>query len=511
MFFLDTEEALDIAPAPLPNSGLLHPRRPGIHPLRELDYNRANKFNSDVSALFYNFGGGLVDVVNRRRPSFSDVPNRVDAGGIKSEMGGGNLGIRFANDPHYAVTGAVSFCIVFDLDTRTNYSALFDCADSATTNGYEIRGGFNTPTDGKPLYHRANAGGYKQWHASTIQLQAGTKDNFLFISDPGGVIDDPINFMNVNGNNVSLTSNQNGSVTAPMAASSEELRIGRREDGVTYLDGAIKFIGIFKRDLNFEQSEMIRRDIYQFLKPKLDILAIQSRNVPGGFMLPTSVARPRRPGVKPTWPVEVDWLHPIAKGLTGAIGVGHDPYLNLSTNRGPISKLNASKESGKIRLSGGYLQYADFFPATDDNGWTVIVRASASIRAIVYLLGWGAATQFAGPHLGFAGSNQVRYAVWGDGVIDTPSAVTDDDYHIYQIHLTPDSVGTIYVDGVQKASGALNASNLSSATGYIGALPNGASPWNGGIDYVFAWDRKLTDGELAAIYKDPYQFLIPKL
>lgn len=223
-------------------------------------YKRDNKYADAVSALFYHFGDVLYDVVNLFRPTSDSATVRCTQYGSAADYN--DQQTAFPNIPAYHLTGAATWLVVYDVDALTDYSALVSCADTSTTNGWEIRIG-SGPNDAGVLFHRAGSS-FEQHHSTSAIHSAGSKNNFLAVSVVDGLIQTvPSIWINSSSVSTSRTQSATGAASSP----SDPLYIGKREDGVTKLNGAIRFVGLFNRALSFAETDEIRVNLNQFLIP----------------------------------------------------------------------------------------------------------------------------------------------------------------------------------------------------------------------------------------------------
>lgn len=214
------------------------------------------------------------------------------------------------------------------------------------------------------------------------------------------------------------------------------------------------------------------------------------------------------PGLKPIGPVEIDWTNPLTRKLTGLVIGGNHGLVDLVSGEHPSG--TAVITPNGFSLNGTSLQFSSgFFPKSDAEGMTVFARSTATSRTNRYIFGFGTATSFAGPHLGFhTAIGKTRLAVWGNGTLDILDGVTDSEVHDYT-GIFNSSNSALFIDGTKNTAVLNHSSYPTTEQGYIGALPNGTSPWIGDVYIAAAWGRALSDADVERLRQDPYQILKP--
>jgi len=222
--------------------------------------------------LLYPSGAGLIDVLNNNQPSADTSSRRIGKLGLYSDYNSSDQ-TEFSNKLNYGLASAMTLIVIFDADTLTNYGALISCQDSAATNGFELRLGSGA-TDGNMQLIRANTDweGWRVGGASVIS--AGTKDNFVAISCNDADIGTSPAFYNINGTKRTDTTSASNGGTGNQVASTHSLFVGRRESGVTQLDGAVNLIALFDRALTFNETESIRSNPYGLTQPRTQLLPL---------------------------------------------------------------------------------------------------------------------------------------------------------------------------------------------------------------------------------------------
>jgi len=234
---------------------------------------------------------------------------------------------------------------------------------------------------------------------------------------------------------------------------------------------------------------------------------------------PEIVLEPPRPapGVKPNYPVEIDWSHPLARGLIHGWLVGtasleadlvtgtfyevtdrtlttQEPeYLGTIFNTSSKIKFPISIDTfdgfsvscGNLRTSGT-VNWSCL--RTDTGIWTGIYQEGGTLKSANNNTFDGATTPTQGTRRGSydnavvaVESGRLAASING-GPVATDSSFT--------LPVYTSAVDGIYVGGSQQST--------------FGNLSNTL------IGYCFVWSRALSDTEILSVSKDPYQFLRPK-
>lgn len=261
-----------------------------VQPNQIIKPDYTNPLNEGLSALFYPIAGSLVDVANTKLPTTDTSTSRVGKLGRYRDYA--DQDTQFANSSNVAFSSGMTAIIIADIDALTNYGGLISCSDSTTRGGYELRLG-QSATDSRLLFIRSGDTQYRGYTYASDLLTAGTKDNFIAVS-AGVDIQVAPNFYNINGDKITALSATAGGASADdMTASTHDFFVGRREDAVTKLDGAINFIAMFDRELSFEETEEIRRNPYGLLQPRTQYLPISTGAVAPTFIPAWALASQR--------------------------------------------------------------------------------------------------------------------------------------------------------------------------------------------------------------------------
>lgn len=220
-----------------------------------------------------------------------------------------------------------------------------------------------------------------------------------------------------------------------------------------------------------------------------------------------------RPGVKPTGNVEIDWSNPLARGLrhcivqTGrrdlvsghvhpGIAVTYDAARGVVLDGSAFSRLdyntgvNAPAELS-VYCSASYDSITADATLIDVNNIDFLIWADTyggKLRPAIF-----AGLAVYGTDVGFSPSSSSEYVKWG-GRANAAA-----------------NTGALFVDGkVSVADTSIGTRAWeSSANIAFGGQYNYSRLMSGAFEFIFMWDRELSDAEFAAINDDPYQILKP--
>ena len=239
---------------------------------------RSNPLTLGLKGAFSVVGTSvLYDSVNKALPiTDNGLYKPTPQGVFRDFSGSAGQTATFPNRADYRLTGAMTIIVIADVDTLTNYGGLVACADTPTTNGWELRLG-RAVTSSAIMFHRSNAGGFRQFTASNVDLIAtGSKNNFIAVSYADELIETAPAFFNVNGSRYTPVTSIDGTGTGAQTGSVDPLYIATREDNVTRLDGAIGLVLLFDRSLSFSETESIRKNPWQLFQPLPRRLYVES-------------------------------------------------------------------------------------------------------------------------------------------------------------------------------------------------------------------------------------------
>ena len=225
-------------------------------------------------------------------------------------------------------------------------------------------------------------------------------------------------------------------------------------------------------------------------------------------------------GMKPILGEQVDWSHPLSKGLVGlwlmneCTGIPNDIVggTTLSTTGSPtwISGIHGSA----VQFAGGtYYSAADASTPALDRAFNQITLLSY-FKADVNpsndgLLGKGTIWYLAAMDTDWV---RLRHLGCGDGdtlvQMTAPFSFSDGEWHL--LVATYDGANTaVYVDGIyyggEAATGTMGTNNSDFAIGDI-AAGEGWS-WAHKQSMAAIWNRALSASEITRLYQEPFRFM----
>lgn len=244
---------------------------------------------------------------------------------------------------------------------------------------------------------------------------------------------------------------------------------------------------------------------------------------------------------KPPIGAQVDWSHPLAKGLVGCflMNEGGGRIVNDLSNRGITgNNVSATWSLGKrgselkfVATSSQYVEFTKNISKLDalTNGSVIIYATPASLHiGTIFSLANSLGAFYWGLFVRVSAGGFVEVLVRKDDV--TWGIIQDTDNVVYsankpiQIVITQDSVlYKCYVNAVQQAMSNAYAST-STALGAWFNYPTGINnrlrfgyasdstpdnPFNGKIEYIYNYNRALSPQEIQQLYIDPYCFIKP--
>ena len=257
------------------------------------------------------------------------------------------------------------------------------------------------------------------------------------------------------------------------------------------------------------------------------------------FVPPKNVRAPELliPGRRPIGPVEVDWTHLLAKGLTSFVmPVGQGVLHNVVSNE----LIQADYSDGKYKPIQHYGQGIAAEATLDSWKITTAAEVNKALRGLhkmqddglgTVLVHWYKTSGGGGdtyPYIFSArngSSGQRTYIInnnagatvasysWDNYTISPVFSTSDDT--LYTMAITVDSSNeSFYMNGELQDSRAGGGSIARSTNlGLLGqAFVSPTSSQNdvyGGFFFFATWDRELTAKEQKAIHENPYQLLKP--
>ncbi len=232
------------------------------------------------------------------------------------------------------------------------------------------------------------------------------------------------------------------------------------------------------------------------------------------------------PLLKPTKALQINWSHPLARGLTGCWLINEatgeivaDSGLRRNNGSFHYSTVPPIWKPGK---HGSALEFGSercIYCGTGKFGWDItnevsviaLVNQSASQTNTLF-----ARSGFVRPcRLSAYSSGRFKWWVYTDGtnctINSTSTHAIDGSEFVHVAGIWRPGNGRLYVNGVQEAneyssSGSLSFINDSQSVG-IGGTYEGSNYyycWNGRIEYVFVYNRVLSAEEIKWLYRQPF-------
>ena len=187
--------------------------------------------------------GRLVDVAAGLVPSTNTGTDAVGRAGKVTTFSGSTYA-EFTDAAAHRLIGPLTILVGVNIKSFSNYTHFVSKQSTTTTNGaFEFRLGAASATDNLPYFVRANTT-YNSWKSFDSSTTLGR--NVLAVRCASGLIDAAPDFF-VNG--LWSTASASGGSGAGAATTGGNLRIARRVDAATQLDGDIEFIWLFNKAL----------------------------------------------------------------------------------------------------------------------------------------------------------------------------------------------------------------------------------------------------------------------
>lgn len=211
-------------------------------------------------------GGTLQEVVRAAGTASNSSTRRATTDGMAADYA--NQQSTFSHNAKYDILGPITLITCVDVDTLTNYGAIISKNSGTTTNlPYELRIG-DGATDSQIGFVRANSN-YRAFRASTSNtLSAGSQRNIVAVTQTANIQNSPIFYVNgTTYSGVVSGTAPGGTGSGAPTSNSGLLYIGKRGDGVTYLDGAIRWVVGFSRILSANEIAVFSANPYQIFRP----------------------------------------------------------------------------------------------------------------------------------------------------------------------------------------------------------------------------------------------------
>jgi hypothetical protein len=232
------------------------------------------------------------------------------------------------------------------------------------------------------------------------------------------------------------------------------------------------------------------------------------------------------PLLKPTRALQINWSHPLARGLTGC-------WLMNETTGEIVADSGLCRNNGSFHFSttapawkpgkcGSALEFGSdrcIDCGTGKFGWDItneisiiaLVNQSANQTNTLF-----ARSGFVRPcRLSAYSSGRFKWWIYTDGtdctINSTSNHATDGSEFVHVAGIWRPGDGRLYVNGVQEtnessSSGSLSFVNDSQYVGIGGTYEGGNYYycWNGKIEYVFIYNRALSTEEVRWLYRQPF-------
>ncbi len=300
---------------------------------------------------------------------------------------------------------------------------------------------------------------------------------------------------------------------------------------------------IWAHDLKAGEVAEFYADPFALLKPKVAPIYFTSTPPPpsaSSVMLP--LPRPWMPGQKPTIPVEIDWSHPLAKGLAfltigGADLVGGAPPIPFDSafSRYTHGKNGLGFHCTDDQLGGVVFEYGNNGPMKYLEGtdfYTIAVLGEYdSVATDGQLIGIPADLTWNPPFaqcMLYKFSTSTTLRVWhsisasggGQSASSTGFLIADGSLHMYVGTKDTTDSAKFYRDGVFHSSNVGVDCRLPVFRGtamqdhvYLGGqdVLTAFPQFEGRTYFAAYWARELSAGEIRQLYADPYAMLKPKI
>lgn len=231
------------------------------------------------------------------------------------------------------------------------------------------------------------------------------------------------------------------------------------------------------------------------------------------------------PPLKPPRAIQVNWSHPVARGLTGCWLLTEGTGDKIA-DAGPHRQHGSSDGSPLLWKPGTHGHCLEFDGTdkcvdcgTGKFGWDLTNELS-----IVAYFNHGAdqtntifaRSAFVRPtRLAGYATGKVRWWVYTDGtncnITSTSQHATDGSEWIHAVGTWRQNDGRIYVNGKlenseSSSSGNLNFVNDSQPAGIGGTYEGGSYyyPWNGRIEYILVYNRALSPAQVKWLHREPF-------
>lgn len=225
---------------------------------------------------------------------------------------------------------------------------------------------------------------------------------------------------------------------------------------------------------------------------------------------------------KPSTGGEIDWLHPLSRGLryawlfNQARGLESDIAQNTSTVSSlPIPKIiHDGRMVGDCSGADNYIEIGDPTDLHGTTALTIIVSTSAlsyvggkTVISIRNGTGTGGLIQFY-THDAKLGDGTRIYFAGIDLLSGVGQSLADGKLHQYAYVMRSQTDHELYTENISVDTSSTSRTFVSTLTNItIGMWYPTNQPFHGQIEYVYIFKKALTVLELDSLYRNPYQIL----
>lgn len=222
--------------------------------------------------------------------------------------------------------------------------------------------------------------------------------------------------------------------------------------------------------------------------------------------------------VKPPAGARINWGHPLAQGLASVV-IGSSP-LNVARNTtgttsGTVTRNNATRVGEALTIDGtsGFLEYDDL-PATSALAappFTALSFHIGSTGGVVQSFG-GSGSNGGGWKMSYGGTT-ATLTFGGVANYLTSNAWNANVPIVAGVSVNANGgTARFFRDGRFLGSSSVGTAIAAKRQYRIGAAFNGSTLeyFGGSVGYAYLWGRALPDAEIAALYADPYCFMVPR-
>lgn len=399
----------------------------------------------------------------------------------------------------------------WDISTdNTTFCFKFRCDNSTSTNTILSKGGgapngFNINVLGNRLYFKATSSDY-----STNTLTDGVEYLGTIVCTSSGAT------FYVDGVNVTGV----GALTSYNGANTADLHIGSQTGSANPFNGLIDDIRWFNREFTAEEAARYCRNRWQALKPAAPKPSLLYTDVQQLAWYPQDKGRVA--GKKPVGQVEIDWQHPLARGLAACYIWDNGGFYDLVT-KGELNNIRA--EATHV---ADYIDLTTHDGVTFGNPFLNLMKQSeyafVSLQRetnssndfqtrMMYAEGISSPDKLYFETVGTTGVARIRESHNYSATGFSASSTIDCRYTGWHLIIGQKRQGNmeIHVDGVDSVIGStvtLTADVVSSAAYLFNGDNTTVNDWFGGnkLFYIYK-NRSFSAAEVAELNKNPYAFI----